>query len=73
MAPEAYVRQGPVHPSTDVYSFGRLMAYVATGIRPLDDLTPVQIKRALREKRLPPVRWPPNAALHSDGCRSIVG
>jgi len=58
MAPE--VMRNPKNvpaPSSDVYSFGRLLFFIATGRRPLGSFTREKIQRMMK-KASPPLDWP---------------
>merc|ERR1719203_2478214 len=48
MAPEVFNSRGrSLRPSADLFSFGRLMFFVATGLRPLAGMKSVQIRNSL--------------------------
>jgi len=61
LAPELLNADAPVKCSADTYSFGRLVAFVATGVPPLANFNAKTIRHALKRRRPPLPTWP-------DGC-----
>jgi len=64
MAPEIITSNGSVSPaaSADVFSFGRMMSMILSGVRPCKDYSRQEIIRATRDGRLPPLAWPRDTA-----------
>ncbi|CAE8717555.1 unnamed protein product [Polarella glacialis] len=60
MAPEIITSSGSVSPaaSADVFSFGRMMSMILSGVRPCQGFQRQDIFRATRDGRLPPLVWP---------------
>ena len=59
MAPEVYQRSGKrPSPCSDVFSYGRVCAFLLTGLRPLDGMTRQQVIATLASGSVPPLRWP---------------
>jgi len=58
MAPEVALRSGNVKCSADVFSYGRLLAFVATSLLPLAGLRANAVKRMLSRGVLPGPNWP---------------
>jgi len=70
-APEVVKRDRPVKCSADIYSFGRLVTFIATSTPPLCNMTKAQIKKALRRGAPPAPLWPQRCAFKR-GCRGLV-
>jgi len=60
MAPEVARMEGPTECSADVYSFGRLLAFVSTGLPPLGNMTARQATKALKRNAVPQAMWAPD-------------
>jgi len=72
MAPDVYHHQdGKPERSSDVYSFGRLIFFVLTGVKPLAGHTEAQVKHMLVTAMLPSVLWPGKSALEQF-CKPLV-
>jgi len=70
VAPEI-VHGAPAKCSSDVYSFGRVIALLATGISPQEQFDIATLKRALQQGRSPLPRWPCNCVFEPT-CRPIA-
>lgn len=71
MAPEVLLKSGQVERSADIYSFGRLLAFVATGQAPLSDIPDVTLKQLLAQGQPPLPTWP-RCCVFERGCRPLV-
>jgi len=71
MAPEVLLGNGPVKCSADVYSFGRLIAFLATGISPLSEFPSGQLKEMLAEGPPPLPSWP-QQCIFEPSCKALV-
>jgi len=72
MAPEVIrERRCPPSPATDVFSFGRLVYFVATSRLPMLNVTRQVITRLAKAGQAPPLEWPEGIAL-STRSRPIV-
>mmetsp|Transcript_42882 Transcript_42882/g.102627 ORF Transcript_42882/g.102627 Transcript_42882/m.102627 type:complete len:663 (-) Transcript_42882:307-2295(-) len=71
VAPEVLLKDVPVGCSADVYSFGRLLAFVATGITPLAGMPPDMIKRLLKSRSPPFPKWP-RGCVFKPCCKQLV-
>jgi len=60
MAPEIITSNGSASPdaTADVFSFGRLMSLILSGVKPCAGLSRQDITRATRNGRLPSLVWP---------------
>eukprot|EP00811_Abedinium_folium_P030478 NODE_4885_length_1834_cov_4.917985.p1 GENE.NODE_4885_length_1834_cov_4.917985~~NODE_4885_length_1834_cov_4.917985.p1 ORF type:complete len:592 (+),score=125.31 NODE_4885_length_1834_cov_4.917985:3-1778(+) len=60
MAPEVLIKKKrPTEPSSDVFSFGRVIYHVVTGVKPLSSLTTSEIVLAVRNRAcVPELSWP---------------
>lgn len=71
VAPEVVQKSGPVKCSADIYSVGRMIAFVATGIPPLSNKTPKQVKRSLQSGQTLLPHWPCGCVFQA-GLRPLV-
>jgi len=58
MPPEVLIRSSPKQCSTDIYSFGHLVAFVATGTMPMSGLNYAQMIKCLRRRKPSMPFWP---------------
>mmetsp|Transcript_93467 Transcript_93467/g.273664 ORF Transcript_93467/g.273664 Transcript_93467/m.273664 type:complete len:781 (-) Transcript_93467:41-2383(-) len=70
-APEVVKGGMRVQRSADIYSFGRVVAFTATGIPPLSELSSRQMKRVERTNRPPLPTWPRNCDF-TPACKQLV-
>lgn len=71
MSPEVMNEpQKPPDPAADVFSFGRLVFFVTTSVRPMEGVKGIEIKRLAKAGQLPPLLWP-DSPEHL-GCRELV-
>jgi len=71
MAPEVEQMSGPVKCSADVYSFGHLLAFLATGLNPASDMSSRTIRWSLANARPPLPTWPQGCPLEPT-CRPLA-
>jgi len=71
-APEIFGTSSPIRCSADIYSFGLVLAFVATSTPPRSNLSPRKIRDAVENgRRLPPPTWPDQCAFEPI-CRPLV-
>eukprot|EP00931_Biecheleriopsis_adriatica_P121416 TRINITY_DN9649_c0_g2_i1.p1 TRINITY_DN9649_c0_g2~~TRINITY_DN9649_c0_g2_i1.p1 ORF type:complete len:781 (-),score=77.92 TRINITY_DN9649_c0_g2_i1:412-2754(-) len=71
VAPEILLGTSGLTTATDIFSFGRLMSFIATGVTPLQDLDEDDIVRLVRSGQpLPMTEWPRNSL--PDVCASLA-
>lgn len=72
MAPEVVQSRGvQILPSSDMFSFGRLVFFVATGIEPYCDISEDQLMEHLSSGDFPSLHWP-DTCLLEQLCRPLV-
>mmetsp|Transcript_107584 Transcript_107584/g.336943 ORF Transcript_107584/g.336943 Transcript_107584/m.336943 type:complete len:689 (+) Transcript_107584:89-2155(+) len=71
LAPEVWKKTGPVRCSADIYSFGLLIAFTVTSMRPFQGKSRRSIRRAVMSGRPAPASWPPGCVFEH-GCRPVV-
>lgn len=72
MAPEVLLKSGPVRCSADVYSFGCLIAFVATSTPlPMSGWRKKKVMRTMQSGTVPTPTWPQGCPLEPS-CKSIV-
>jgi len=71
LAPEVLLREDTVKCSADIYSFGRLITFIATSIPPLSDMTAEEIRTALKHQKPPTPTWP-QGCVFEPSCRALV-
>jgi len=71
MAPELVSGSGQVKCSADVYSYGRLLAFLATGIAPLSEFSDSQLKEMLTHGPPPLPTWP-QTCFFGLSCKDLV-
>lgn len=71
MAPELYNDSPQPKVSSDVFSFGRLVFFTATGIKPLHGQRKKSVKSVLKSGLAPPLDWPGNFPLE-EYCKPCV-
>mmetsp|Transcript_149379 Transcript_149379/g.362824 ORF Transcript_149379/g.362824 Transcript_149379/m.362824 type:complete len:197 (+) Transcript_149379:2-592(+) len=71
MAPELVLGSGEVKRSADVYSYGRLLAFLATGIAPLSEFSDSQLKEMLTHGPPPLPTWP-QTCFFGLSCKDLV-
>lgn len=71
IAPEVLRHRGMVKCSADIYSFGRLLGFLATGLRPLLGMQARQIRWALKQA-IPPLPMWPRGCVFKDSLKPLV-
>jgi len=71
MAPELVLGSGEVKRSADVYSYGRLLAFLATSISPLSDFPDDELRDILTHGPPPLPPWPQTCFFGTD-CKDLV-
>jgi len=71
MAPELVLGSGEVKRSADVYSYGRLLAFLATGISPLSEFPDDKLRDMLTDGPPPLPTWPQTCFFGPD-CKELV-
>eukprot|EP00811_Abedinium_folium_P005976 NODE_1549_length_2441_cov_3.824114.p1 GENE.NODE_1549_length_2441_cov_3.824114~~NODE_1549_length_2441_cov_3.824114.p1 ORF type:complete len:373 (-),score=40.96 NODE_1549_length_2441_cov_3.824114:293-1411(-) len=74
MAPELLMKNKcPPEPNADVFSFGRVIYHVVTGVKPLSTMTSAEIVYAVRKQAwVPELPWRASCAFREEG-RSLCG
>jgi len=71
MAPEVLLGSGQVKCSADIYSFGRLLAFLSTGIEPLSEFSESRLRELLAQGSPPLPTWP-RQCIFEPHCKDLV-
>lgn len=72
MAPEVYLRERVGHPGADIFSYGRLMQFLATGVPPLHGVPPPEIRSQLKAGYVAQISWPTTPNSFQKGCLPLA-